>query len=61
MERNPPALFGLCPLQIEIASICFGISDFLQKGSLGIGLGIAIILYFLKVNYMNTAGSSVLD
>ena len=25
-------------LQIEIASICFGISAFLRKGSLGVGL-----------------------
>ena len=36
-------------LQIEIASICFGISAFLRKGSLGIGLGLAIILYFLNI------------
>lgn len=36
-------------LQIEIASICFGISAFLRKGSLGVGLGLAIILYFLNI------------
>ena len=36
-------------LQIEIASICFGISAFLRKGSLGIGLGLAIILYFFNI------------
>ena len=36
-------------LQIEIAGICFGISAFLRRGSLGIGLGIAILLYFLNI------------
>ena len=36
-------------LQIEIASICFGISAFLRKGSLGVGLGLAIILYFFNI------------
>lgn len=36
-------------LQIEIASICFGISAFLRKGSLGVGLGLGIILYFFNI------------
>ena len=36
-------------LQIEIAGICFGISAFLRRGSIGIGLGIATILYFLNL------------
>ncbi len=36
-------------LQIEIAGICFGLSAFLRKGSLGIGLGIAAIMYFLNI------------
>ncbi len=36
-------------LQIEIAGICFGISAFLRHGSMGIGLGIAAILYFLNL------------
>lgn len=36
-------------LQIEIAGICFGISSFIRRGSLGIGLGIASILYFLNI------------
>ena len=36
-------------LQIELASICFGISAFLRKGSIGVGLGIAILLYFLNL------------
>lgn len=36
-------------LQIEIAGICFGISAFLKRGSLGAGLGIAAVLYFLNL------------
>lgn len=36
-------------LQIEIAAICFGISAFLRRGSLGIGLGIAVVMYFLNL------------
>lgn len=36
-------------LQIEITGICFGISAFIRRGSLGIGLGIASILYFLNI------------
>ncbi len=40
---------GYYILQLEFAGICFGISAFLRKGSLGIGLGIAIIMYFLNL------------
>ena len=36
-------------LQLELAAICFGISAFLRKGSVGIGLGIAAIMYFLNL------------
>jgi len=36
-------------LQIELAGICFGISAFLRRGSLGIGLGVAIMMYFLNL------------
>ena len=36
-------------LQIELAGICFGISSFLCKGSVGIGLGIAAMMYFLNL------------
>ena len=36
-------------LQIELAGICFGVSAFLRKGSIGVGLGIAILLYFLNL------------
>lgn len=36
-------------LQLEIASVCFGISAFLRKGAAGAGLGIATILYFFNL------------
>lgn len=35
--------------ECEIASICFGISAYLSRGSLGIGLGVAALLYFLNI------------
>lgn len=36
-------------LQIELASICFGISAFVRKSSVGVGLGIAVMMYFLNL------------
>ena len=36
-------------LQLEIACVCFGISAFLWKGGIGIGLGVAIALYFMNI------------
>jgi ABC-2 type transport system permease protein len=36
-------------LQIELAGICFGVSAFLKRGSMGIGLGVAIMMYFLNL------------
>lgn len=36
-------------LQVELSGICFGISSFLRKGSVGIGLGIAAMMYFLNL------------
>lgn len=36
-------------LQIELAGICFGISAFMRKGSVSLGLGIAAIMYFLNL------------
>lgn len=36
-------------LQIELAGICFGISAFVRKGSVGTGLGIAAMMYFLNL------------
>lgn len=36
-------------LQVELAGVCFGVSAFLRRGSLGTGLGIAVIMYFLNI------------
>lgn len=36
-------------LHLELAGICFGISAFLRKGSAGVGLGIAAMMYFLNL------------
>ena len=36
-------------MQLEIALICFGISAFIRKGGLGIGLGLAVTLYFMNL------------
>lgn len=36
-------------LQLEIAGICFGISAFIKESGMGIGLGLAIVLYFLNI------------
>lgn len=36
-------------MQYEIAGICFGISSFLRKSGLGIGIGIASVFYFLNI------------
>lgn len=36
-------------LQLEIAGICFGASAFVKGGGIGIGIGIATILYFMNI------------
>ena len=36
-------------LQVEIAAICFGISAFIGRGGLGVGLGMAALFYFLNI------------
>lgn len=36
-------------LQVEIAGICFGVSAALKNGSIGVGLGIAAVMYFLNI------------
>ncbi len=36
-------------LQVELAGICFGISAFLRRGNVGIGLGLAMMMYFLNL------------
>lgn len=36
-------------LQLEIAAVCFGISACIWRGGVGIGLGLAIALYFMNI------------
>ena len=36
-------------LQLELVGICFGISAFLRRGSVAVGLGIAVLFYFLNL------------
>ena len=36
-------------LQLEIAAITFGLSAFLRRGELGIGLGLALAFYFMNI------------
>ncbi len=36
-------------MQLEVASITFGLSAYLRRGSLGIGLGLAAMFYFLNI------------
>ena len=36
-------------MQLELTGICFGISAFMTRGSLGVGLGLAAIMYFLNI------------
>ncbi|MDE6641629.1 MAG: ABC transporter permease [Acetatifactor sp.] len=36
-------------MQLELAGICFGVSAFMKKGSVGVGLGIAVVMYFLNL------------
>ena len=36
-------------MQFEIAGICFGISAFIRKAGMGIGIGIAGLMYLLNI------------
>lgn len=47
-------------MQLELAGICFGISAFLTRGSLGIGLGLAAVMYFLNIIGNITDGAKFL-
>ncbi len=40
---------GYFILQVEIALICFGISAFIKRGGLAIGIGIATFMYFANL------------
>lgn len=47
-------------LQVELAGICFGISAFLHRGSAGIGLGLAAMMYFLNLLANMTDSAAIL-
>lgn len=36
-------------LQFQISAVCFGISAFIRRGNLGVGLGLSAIFYFLNL------------
>lgn len=36
-------------MQLQIAAMCFGISAFIRRSGFGIGLGMALLLYFFKI------------
>ena len=36
-------------VQVELAGICFGISAFLRRGGMGLGIGVASMMYFLNI------------
>lgn len=60
LPRNEICLlhFSYFLVQVELAGICFGISAFLRHGGLGIGLGLATVMYFLNIvaNISDSAG-----
>lgn len=47
-------------LQIELTGICFGISAYLRKGSAGMGIGIAAMMYVLNLIANITDGAAFL-
>ena len=47
-------------MQLEIGAITFGISAFLSRGGLGIGLGLALVFYFVNIISNLTDGLEVL-
>lgn len=53
-EKTEPAVMALLffayfLMQLEVMAVTFGISAFLRRGSLGIGLGLAAVFYFLNI------------
>lgn len=36
-------------MQLELAGVCFGVSAFLRGSSVGVGLGVAVTMYFLNL------------
>ena len=52
---------AFCLLHLELGCLCFGLSAFLRKGSLGAGLGLAAVLYFLHLIANITETAAFLD
>ncbi len=40
---------GQLMLMVHISGICFGISAFMRRESLGLGIGLALLLYFFQL------------
>lgn len=36
-------------MQLEISAVCFGLSAFIKKGGMAIGMGITFIFYFMNI------------
>lgn len=36
-------------LQLQVSAVCFGISAFIRRGNLGLGLGLSAVFYFLNL------------
>lgn len=51
---------GYFLMQTEIACVSFGVSAFICKGGLGIGIGAAFVLYFLNILANLTEGAAFL-
>ena len=48
-------------LQIELAGLCFGISAFVRRAGMGVGLGLAIMMYFLNLIANMTESAELLE
>lgn len=61
-EARPLALLFLAYLllELELMAICLGVSAFLRRGGPGIGLGLALGLYFLSIIANLTEGAAFL-
>lgn len=47
-------------MQVELAGICFGLSAFMRRGGMGVGLGLAAVMYFLNIIANISDGASFL-
>ena len=49
MEEFLKLHFAMLVMNIQLASMCFMFSSFLRSGGAGIGLGMALLMYFLAL------------